>query len=390
MFGKIKYINDSTAAVYINKNVGIIPNLMNLYIVFESNNSKILGEVKELDEDSVYIDLKGEFIDDRFIAGTLKKPSLTSTIRGIKAEELDIIMGSNGENSIYIGKSPVYQNRNIYSNINDLFSNHLAIMGNSGSGKSCSVSRIIQNIFLNKNFLTYNANLFIFDAYGEYKNAFKVIDQINPNYQYKFLTTNPIDSTDVLLQIPVFLLTNDDIALLLNADNHTQLTIIARMIKLAKIFSKHDENSIKLKNHLIAKAIMSILFSSKTAALKKNDIFTILASCSTNEFNLNAELQGIGYTRVFSECFKIDRNGEFGESVLLNEYVRKYIDDSLEESIETPEKAYYNLRDLVAALDFTLIGEGFLDNDTIQDSATILQVRLSSILNSSDAKFFAY
>ena len=61
MFGKIKNINDSTAAVYINKNAGVIPNLMNLYVVFESDNSKILGEVKELDEDLVYIDLKGEF-----------------------------------------------------------------------------------------------------------------------------------------------------------------------------------------------------------------------------------------------------------------------------------------------------------------------------------------
>ena len=390
MFGKIKNINDSTAAVYINKSAGVIPNLMNLYVVFESENASILGEVKEVDEELVYIDLKGEFLDGRFIAGTLKKPSLTSSIRGIADRELDIIMGTNDESSIYVGKSPIYQNRNIYTNINDLFSNHLSIMGNSGSGKSCSVSRIIQNVFLNKNFLTYNANIFMFDAYGEYKNAFKVLDQINPNYQYKFLTTNPEDPTDAVLQIPIFLLKEDDIALLLNADNHTQLTIIARMIKLAKIFSKHDENAIKLKNHLIAKAIMSILFSNKTAALKKNDIFTVLSSCSTNEFNLNAELQGIGYTRVFSECFKIDRNGEFGESVLLNEYVRKYIDDTLEETIETPEKAFYNLKDLAGALDFTLIGEGFLDNQTIQDHATILQVRLNSILNGSEAKYFDY
>ncbi len=390
MFGKIKNINDSTAAVFINKEGGIVPNLMNLHVVFEDNVGKILGEVKEVDEDLVYIDLKGEFVGDKFIAGTIKKPTLTSTIRVITKPELDIIMGVNDEDSIYIGKSPIYPERNIYAKINDLFSNHLAIMGNTGSGKSCSVARIVQNVFLNKNFLTYNANIFMFDAYGEYKNAFKVLDQINPNYQYKFLTTNPEDPTDAVLQIPIFLLKDDDIALLLNADNHAQLTIIARMIKLAKIFSKHDENSIKLKNHLIAKAIMSVLFSNKTAALKKNDIFTIISSCSTNEFNLNAELQGIGYTRIFSDCFKIDRNGEFGESVLLNEYVRKFINDSLEESIPTPTDAFYNLKDLAGALDFTLIGEGFLDNQTIQDHATILQVRLNSILNGPEAAYFDY
>ena len=105
---------------------------------------------------------------------------------------------------------------------------------------------------------------------------------------------------------------------------------------------------------------------------------------------MNAELQGIGYTRIFSECFKIDRNGEFGESVLLNEYVRKYINDELEETIETPTDAFYTLKDLSSALDFALISEGLLDNQSIQDYATILQVRLNSILNSSDARFFDY
>ena len=43
-------------------------------------------------------------------------------------------------------------------NIDDMWSNHSAIFGNTGSGKSCSVARIVQNIFLNKQFLSYNAN----------------------------------------------------------------------------------------------------------------------------------------------------------------------------------------------------------------------------------------
>ena len=58
MFGKIKNINDSTAVVYINKEGGIVPNLMNLHVVFEDTTGKILGEVKAVDEDLVYIDLK--------------------------------------------------------------------------------------------------------------------------------------------------------------------------------------------------------------------------------------------------------------------------------------------------------------------------------------------
>ena len=388
MFGRIINITDSTVEIEINKNSEIIPNLMNLHVVFEDTDTKLLGEVRTVLDSTIHVDLKGQFIGEKFIQGTIKKPSLTSTIRLINDEELNIIFGTDNENNIYIGKSPIYPNKNIYANINDLFSNHLSIFGNSGSGKSCSVSRIIQNVFLNKNFLTYNANLFFFDAYGEYKNAFKDLSSINPNYQYKFLTTNPIDETDGKLVIPVYLLSIDDLSLLFQVDSHSQITIIERMYKLVRIFSRNDDYAKKLKNHLIAKAIMNVLFSNNTATAKKSDIFSIVTSCPTEEFNLKAELQGVGYTRIFSECFGIDRNGEFGESVLINEYLNKFIDDNIESSITIPNESYFTLNDLSKALNFTLIGEGFQDNKTIQDGAIILKVRLNALINSSNSEFF--
>ena len=388
MFGKILNITDSSVEIEINKNSSLLPNLMNLYVVFEDNNIRILGEVRTVLNDTIIVDLKGQFIGEKFVQGTIKKPALTSNLRVIRDEELTIILGNDIESNIYIGKSPIYPDKNIYVNINDLFSNHLSIFGNSGSGKSSSVSRIIQNVFLNKNFNTYNANLFFFDAYGEYKNAFKNLSEINPNYQYKFLTTNPTEETDGKLVIPIYLLSIDDIALLLQANDHRQITIIERMYKLVRIFSRNDDSAKKLKNHLIAKGIMNVLFANKSATAKKSDIFSIVTTCSTKEFNLKAELQGVGYTRTFSECFGIDRNGEFGESVLINEYLNKYIDDSLESTIDIPNESFFTLKDLSSALNFTLIGEGFLDNNSIQDSAIILKVRLNSIINSSNNTYF--
>ena len=390
MFGKIRYIDDITAVVEINKENMVVPNLMNLHVIFETDDLKLLGEVKKVDEETVHIDLMGQFVGERFIAGTIKKPTLDSKVRIINDDELDILLGKDDDKSIYLGHSAIYPNKNVYIDINQFFSNHASIFGNTGSGKSCSVARIVQNIFLNKQFLAYNANLFIFDAYGEYKNAFKVLDKFNQNYQYKFITSNPVDPGDVQLNIPVFLLTIDDICLLLQADNHHQYTIVERMLKLAKLFSKNDDETKKLKNHLIAKAIMSVLFSNQNAAGKKNDIFTIIADCSTPEFNVNTDIQGIGYTRKFSECFGIDRNGEFGESVLLNEYLLKFIDDELEAKIEVPKDAFYTLDDLERALSFTLIGDGFLGNRIMQDNAVIMKVRLHSLNNSSNRKFFSF
>lgn len=389
MFGKILNIDDVTATVELHKENMVVPNLLNMHVIFENaDGTKILGEVKTVDYENAHINLLGQFVGERFIAGTIIKPTLDAKMRIISKQEMEIIFGHNEAGSLYLGKSAVYDGQDVFFDINDMFSNHMAIFGNTGSGKSCSVARIIQNVFLNKNFLTFNANLFFFDAYGEYKNAFKVLNQINPNYQYKFITSNPTDDTDVMLRIPVFLLTIDDMCLILQADNHQQYTIIERMMTLAKLFSKDDEDTRKLKNHLIAKAIMSVLFSNQSAAGKKSEIFTILADCSTPEFNVNTDLQGIGYTRKFSECFGIDRNGEFGESVLINEYLLKFIDDELEARMKVPVDAFYTLDDLEASLSFTLIGDGFLNNKTMQDNATIMQVRLHALNHSNNRKFF--
>ena len=321
MFGKIVYIGDSEAHVENLQKEASEADLMNMNVIFEENNQRILGEVFELGNEVIKIRFLGEYINGRYVNGVLRKPMLTSKIRMINSEELMELVGSYDASSFILGESAIYKGFNICPNINSLFSNHLAIFGNSGSGKSCGVARIVQNIFNNKYTIQYNANLFIFDSFGEYKNAFGRLNEINPNYSYKFITTNPTDSTDILLKIPVSLLELDDMALLLQASNHAQLPIIEHTIKLAKIFSTDTEESRAYKNHLIAKALLAVLFSNETVASKKNEIFTIIEVCNTPEFNFDSVIPGLGYTRTFSECFEIDSNGNFGESVLITNYI---------------------------------------------------------------------
>lgn len=389
MFGKIKYISDNKAFVELVKEGNVLPNLMNLQVVFESDGKRILGEVKDITEDEIRIRFLGEFEDNKYIPGVIRKPALNSSIRVINEDELNIIVGKNDVASFLIGKSPLYDNFPIHVDLNTFFSNHMAIFGNSGSGKSWGVARLIQNIFSNPSILYYNANLIFFDAYGEYKNAFRNISQYNQNYQYKFITTTPEESGDNILSIPFYLLNLDDLALLLQVNEHSQLPILERALKLSKIFSQNDEKSLKFKNHLIAKGILAILFSNQTSASKKNDVFRLITACSTNEFNFNTEVKGIGYTRSFSECFNIDSKGNFGESVLINEYVLSFIDDSTE-IIEEPEMAYYSIDDFDKALEFTLISEGFQNNSKLQDASMILKVRLSTLINSSNKKYFEF
>ncbi len=387
IFGKILYISDNIAHVENISKDTITADLMNIHVVFEDNDQRILGEVVELNNDEIKIRFLGEFVGTRYVNGVIRKPLLSSKIRVINGEELLEIVGRLSDKSFVLGTSATYKGFQICPDINSLFSNHLAIFGNSGSGKSCGVSRIIQNIFNNPKMTTYNANMFFFDAYGEYKNAFSSLNKINPSYNYKFVTTNPQEPTDYLLKIPVNLLTLDDVALLLQASTHSQLPILERSIKYAKIFSSEGEEVNRYKNHLIAKALIAILFSNMTTSYKKNEIFKVIEVCHTKEFNFDSVIPGLGYTRSFSECFEIDSNGNFGESVLITEYILKHIDESIEE-IKVPEHSYYTLKDLANALEFTLISEGFQGNQAMYNEAMILQVRLNTIISGPVNNYF--
>ena len=198
MFGKILFINDNIAHVEnaFGDNQDATKDLMNMHVIFETTDQKVLGEVTEFNQELIKIRFLGEFINGKYVNGVLRKPSLNSTIRIINGEELQELVGTNKEENFPLGMNAVYKDFMVYPNVNSLFSNHLAIFGNSGSGKSCGVARIVQNLFTASGLLSYNANLFIFDAYGEYKNAFKGLNQLNPNYNYKFITTNKTEEDD--------------------------------------------------------------------------------------------------------------------------------------------------------------------------------------------------
>jgi len=387
MFGKIIYISESIAHLENTLKNNESLDLMNIHVIFEAPNQRILGEISEINPDIIKIRFLGEYIDGRYVNGVIRKPLLSSKIRIINESELKELIGIKDNTSFELGKSAIYKNYVVFPKINAFFSNHFFICGNSGAGKTHGISRIIQNLFQDKSVYNENANLFFFDAYGEYKNAFKGINTYNPNYQYKFITSNVTEEGDVPLEIPVSLLKLDDMALLLQASNHSQLPIIERTIRLAKIFSQNNEESERYKNHLIAKALLAILFSNQTTAHKKNEIFTIIEVCHTADFNFDSRIAGLGYSRSFSECFEIDSNGNFGESVLITEYILKHVDDELEEMKE-PEIYSYSMLEFSRALEFTLISEGFQNNSKVYDDAIMIKVRLATILNTKVGTYF--
>lgn len=387
MFDKIIFIGNDGCSIKLKEGATLTSNLMNLHLIFEDSTKKILGEVNDLDGDIVKARFLGEVVNGNLIGGTIRKPTLDANIRVIKPEEVPMFMGKDEAGFMELGQSPLYDNTKIYLNVNNFFSNHFAIFGNTGSGKSCGVSRLFQNMFHDKRLNPYKANIFIFDSSGEYYNAFSNLNSINSNFNYRYISTNETDGIGEKLRLPIYLLNKDDMALLLQCTSHSQLPIIERMLKLALVFSQNDMDATAYKNHLIAKAIMTILYTNETAPNKRNEIFSILASCSTEQFNLEAPVQGIGYVRKFRECFLIDNSGNFTESVLMNEYLSSFIKDEYD-NYEPHKGVFYTLDTLEKALNFTLISEGWLRNEQTYGDAVTIRVRLHSLIVGENAKYF--
>lgn len=392
MIGKIINIENNIVIVKLSIDISSQANLVNIHVVFEDGNKKIVGEILNVDIANAKIGVVGEIIDGRFAPGITQKPSFKSNVRIITMDELALILGNQQiteNNQIYLGTSSVYTNYRINVGINDFFSNHFAILGNTGSGKSCTVARLIQNVFTSSNFLPVNANIIIFDAYGEYTSAFSNLSTISPMLNYKTYTTNTRNPDGPILKIPLWLLGVDDIALLLSATESSQLSIIEKALKLVPILSGDTEEVIKLRNDIIARAILDILRSGKDSAKIRDQVAAVLSIYNTKDLNLESEIVQPGYIRTLRQCMFIDKTGKMQEMELVTEFISGFIIEGLE--IPDPKGDIpYTLRDLELAMDFALISEGILKSDKVYDYANVLSVRLHSLINSNDSTYFAY
>ena len=392
MLGKIISVEENEAKIKLNINLEEIPNLINLYVIMEDNANKIIGEITDIIGDVAKVNLLGKIDGDKFEYGIINKPSFSSTIKLVSKEKMPLIIGVEKveeDEHLYIGDSPIYTDVPVYVSINKFFSNHFAIFGNTGSGKSCGVARIFQNLFSKEHDIAYKASIFIFDAYGEYHDAFRNLSNVVPEISLKTYTTNLKTTDSEILRIPVWLLSLDDIALLLDATSHNQIPIIEKAMKLVTIFAREEELVIKHKNDIIARAILDILSSGKSPVQIRDQIFSILSIYNTKELNLESTVYQPGYSRSLKNCFIIDNTGKIREMELISNFMESFLDDTLE--LEMPDGSFkYDLKDLKKALDFALISEGVLNSEKIYDETNILKVRLHSLVNSDENTYFDY
>ena len=391
MIGSIIEIVDNRVLIKLAIDINKQPNLIGLHVVFEDTQKHIVGEIVNVSQTEMTAVVVGELTPTSFIPGASKRPSFKSNIRLVNLNELGFILGSQETTAgqTNFGTSNVYDGYKINVDINDFFSNHFSVLGNSGSGKSCTVASILQKLMIGST-VPSHANFFFFDAFGEYNNAFAGLHKINPAFNYKYYTTNTKSTDGDILRIPVWLLDVDDLALLLDANTPSQLPIIEKTLDLVPILSGSSENVIKRKNDIIARAVQDILLSGDESTKIRDQVTAVLTKFNTPDLNLNSQIVQPGYVRTLKQCLFIDKTGKMQEMELVVEFIRGYILDVEDEVRVEDLNPFYTLADLEMAMEFALINEGILKSSKVFDYANILSVRLHTLVNSEYKEFFSY
>lgn len=362
--------------------------LINHYVLF-TDGKNIVGEIINIRNNRLVIKLIGEINNNNFTYGVTNKPSNNAEIAIIKPEATGLITSyPDSRDSLYIGHSAIFHELKVNMNISNFFNSHFSIIGGTGSGKSFALSRIVQTLFESQEKAPINASIFVFDTFGEYHPSFTNLENNNSNVFFKNYTTNPQEDGE-LLKIPPFLLGVDDLAILLNAEDPSQLQVLEKALELVKIFKSDGENIKSIRNDIIARAILEILLSGRPSVQIRDQIFSILSFYKTEDLSLESILSQPGYNRSLKQCLIIDSDGKLREIELLTNFFNSFLLENNNIEI-TNRRLFYSLEDLENAIDFALISEGMLKSEKIYDRNNLLKVRIHNLIDSEYKNYFDY
>lgn len=190
---------------------------------------------------------------EKFIQGVYNFPTLDNPVWYVTEKDLRHIFDYkqdiekvNYRKDYYlpIGTSPAFSDYQVKICPDQFFVKHAAILGNTGSGKSCTFTSILRNIFkfpYKSGRQLENAHFIIFDTNGEYREAFlpdnkesldtKTKDELNQINAYYYGGVDKV-------QVPYWFMNWEDMKFLFNPSEGTQAPVLNRAISLAK-----NENS---------------------------------------------------------------------------------------------------------------------------------------------------
>ncbi len=206
--------------------------------------------------------------ENKYEEGIYNYPVLDNPVWYIIKEDLEKIFDSSSKKDVDcqkdfylpIGKNGSFKDYDIKINPDKFFTKHSAILGNTGSGKSCTVTSILQSLF-NYNYSKENdkedklksATIIIFDTNGEYKSAFEGYENINA-----------FTISEEGMKVPYWFMNYEDFEYLFEPSAGTQAPILKKALGLLK-----NEKNI-LENEKISESEIEYLLKLQKGCQSKN------------------------------------------------------------------------------------------------------------------------
>lgn len=147
--------------------------------------------------------------------------------------QLRSIVESGERRRVQIGTSPLAGDARVSVDPNRLFGRHLAVLGNTGSGKSCSVAGLIRWSLEQAQEArggTPNARFVVLDPNGEYSRAFPKDD---PMVRARVFRVNPGDGEQAL-KVPLWFWNSAEWCSFTQASAKTQRPLLRRALREVK------------------------------------------------------------------------------------------------------------------------------------------------------------
>lgn len=194
----------------------------------------------------------------RFEYGIRRYPELDNPVWFATEEDLDVIFQRASQNAnsdsrlISIGTSPLFPQYGVYIDMDRLLGKHTAVLGSTGSGKSCTVAAVI-NAVLDQNGPTSmpHAHFIIFDTNAEYEAAFTRPKSDNSaSYLHNRLVISNEGNAPSGFWVPHWFMDGRDYTAFFRPGEGAQGPLLHRAIGLARAGGQRKARSISILSEI--------------------------------------------------------------------------------------------------------------------------------------------
>jgi hypothetical protein len=282
--------------------------------------------------------------------------------------------------ALSIGKSTIFPDYDVKVDIDKFFGHHAAILGNTGSGKSCTICSMIQGLCKLKTYSATGSTFIFFDVNGEYQQAFAKIANKNEDISILCFTLDKdsITKSSELFTLPHWFLNFEEWCLLLQASEKTQQPVLRNALSIAALLECGGKDMITLKNHIVAKCCVSIWTASESPVSTGHRINALLQNYAEGELSKTL-LSDNGFNFKYGNFSNDESEQAFIES----------LNNSIQEDFEIPnlDVVRFDLKNLYTFLDIAILYEESFGNKQIRDYCSSLLTRAKSIVERADLDF---